>query len=218
MPRRHHGSCNVTWVMQPRSTPRSPNPVPVHNVVLRCITGYYALHARRGLRISRIQPEPPPANLVTDILQLDRVDLLTYPPGRPGRARAAGGAAGAAHMTTSASRSQSPSPKPSDLLRRDMNQSRSELPGPLPVRCWVTAPNATTWLSSASASSAEAPLRCGGRWRGPTGCCSCSSRSPPARRPKPYGIRNQEWAGHVYVCTGPSQPCARLWRRLRHYD
>jgi len=34
----------------------------------------------------------------------------------------------------------------------------------------------------------------------------------------PYGIRNQEWGGHVYVCTGPRQPWARLWPRLRHYD
>ncbi|MGO9194866.1 MAG: hypothetical protein ACLP8X_41325, partial [Streptosporangiaceae bacterium] len=34
----------------------------------------------------------------------------------------------------------------------------------------------------------------------------------------PYGIGNQEWGGHVYICTGPRQPWARLWPRLRHYD
>jgi hypothetical protein len=33
----------------------------------------------------------------------------------------------------------------------------------------------------------------------------------------PYGIRNQEWGGHVYVCTGLRQPWAQLWPRLRHY-
>jgi hypothetical protein len=34
----------------------------------------------------------------------------------------------------------------------------------------------------------------------------------------PYGIRNQEWAGHVYVCTGPRQPWGRIWPRLRDYS
>jgi Dolichyl-phosphate-mannose-protein mannosyltransferase len=34
----------------------------------------------------------------------------------------------------------------------------------------------------------------------------------------PDGIHNQEWGGHVYVCTGPRQPWAKLWPRLRHYD
>ncbi len=34
----------------------------------------------------------------------------------------------------------------------------------------------------------------------------------------PYGIHNQEWGGHVYVCTGPRHPWAQLWPRLRHYD
>ena len=34
----------------------------------------------------------------------------------------------------------------------------------------------------------------------------------------PYGVRNQEWGGHVYICTGPRQPWARIWPRLRHYD
>jgi 4-amino-4-deoxy-L-arabinose transferase-like glycosyltransferase len=33
-----------------------------------------------------------------------------------------------------------------------------------------------------------------------------------------YGLHNQEWDGHVYVCTGPRQPWATLWPRLRHYD
>jgi hypothetical protein len=34
----------------------------------------------------------------------------------------------------------------------------------------------------------------------------------------PYGIHNQEWDGHVYVCTGLRHPWAQLWPRLRHYD
>jgi hypothetical protein len=33
----------------------------------------------------------------------------------------------------------------------------------------------------------------------------------------PYGIHNQEWGGHVYVCTSPRQPWAQLWPLLRHY-
>ncbi len=33
-----------------------------------------------------------------------------------------------------------------------------------------------------------------------------------------YGIHNQEWGGHVYVCSGLRQPWPRLWPRLRHYD
>jgi hypothetical protein len=34
----------------------------------------------------------------------------------------------------------------------------------------------------------------------------------------PYGIHNQEWGGHVYVCTGPRESWAQLWPQLRHYD
>jgi 4-amino-4-deoxy-L-arabinose transferase-like glycosyltransferase len=34
----------------------------------------------------------------------------------------------------------------------------------------------------------------------------------------PEGIRNQEWGGHVYVCTDPRAPWAQIWPRLRHYD
>jgi hypothetical protein len=34
----------------------------------------------------------------------------------------------------------------------------------------------------------------------------------------PDGIRNIEWGGHVYECTGPRQPWGQLWPRLRHYD
>jgi Dolichyl-phosphate-mannose-protein mannosyltransferase len=34
----------------------------------------------------------------------------------------------------------------------------------------------------------------------------------------PYGIHNQQWAGHVYICTGPLQPWAQTWPLLRHYD
>ncbi len=34
----------------------------------------------------------------------------------------------------------------------------------------------------------------------------------------PYGLHNQEWGGHVYICTGLRRPWAQLWPRLRHYD
>ena len=33
----------------------------------------------------------------------------------------------------------------------------------------------------------------------------------------PYGLHNQEWGGHVYICTGPHQPWAQIWPQLRHY-
>ena len=33
-----------------------------------------------------------------------------------------------------------------------------------------------------------------------------------------YGVRNQEWGGHVYVCTGPRHRWSQMWPRLRHYD
>jgi hypothetical protein len=34
----------------------------------------------------------------------------------------------------------------------------------------------------------------------------------------PYGIHNEEWGGHVYLCTGPRHPWGQLWPQLRHYD
>jgi hypothetical protein len=34
----------------------------------------------------------------------------------------------------------------------------------------------------------------------------------------PYGIHNQQWGGHVYICTGPRQPWGLMWRRLREYN
>ena len=34
----------------------------------------------------------------------------------------------------------------------------------------------------------------------------------------PYGVRNIEAGGHVYVCTGLREPWSQLWPRLRHYD
>ena len=33
----------------------------------------------------------------------------------------------------------------------------------------------------------------------------------------PYGLHNQEWGGHVYICTGPRQPWAQIWPQLRLY-
>jgi Dolichyl-phosphate-mannose-protein mannosyltransferase len=34
----------------------------------------------------------------------------------------------------------------------------------------------------------------------------------------PYGLHNQEWGGHVYICTGPRQPWAQIWPQLREYS
>ena len=34
----------------------------------------------------------------------------------------------------------------------------------------------------------------------------------------PYGLHNQEWHGHVYLCTGPRQPWGQMWPRLRQYS
>jgi hypothetical protein len=33
----------------------------------------------------------------------------------------------------------------------------------------------------------------------------------------PYGIHNQQWDGHVYICTGPRQPWGQMWPQLREY-
>ena len=45
-----------------------------------------------------------------------------------------------------------------------------------------------------------------------------ASVQPVATLSNPVGIRNQEWGGHVYLCTGPISPWAQLWPLLRHYD
>ena len=34
----------------------------------------------------------------------------------------------------------------------------------------------------------------------------------------PYGLDNQEWHGHVYVCTGPRHPWGQMWPQLRQYS
>jgi hypothetical protein len=34
----------------------------------------------------------------------------------------------------------------------------------------------------------------------------------------PYGLHNQEWDGHVYICTGLRQPWAQTWPLLRQYS
>lgn len=34
----------------------------------------------------------------------------------------------------------------------------------------------------------------------------------------PYGLHNQEWGGHVYICTGPRLPWAQTWPLLRQYS
>jgi len=33
----------------------------------------------------------------------------------------------------------------------------------------------------------------------------------------PYGLHNQEWHGHVYLCTGPRRPWGQVWPQLRQY-
>ena len=34
----------------------------------------------------------------------------------------------------------------------------------------------------------------------------------------PYGLHNQEWHGHVYLCTGPRRPWGQIWPQLRQYS
>ena len=34
----------------------------------------------------------------------------------------------------------------------------------------------------------------------------------------PYGLHNQEWHGHVYLCTGPRRPWGEIWPQLRQYS
>jgi hypothetical protein len=34
----------------------------------------------------------------------------------------------------------------------------------------------------------------------------------------PYGLHNQQWGGHVYICTGPRRPWAQIWPQLREYS
>jgi hypothetical protein len=38
-----------------------------------------------------------------------------------------------------------------------------------------------------------------------------------ARLSNPDGLHNQEFGGHVYLCTRPRRPWAQLWPLLRHY-
>jgi hypothetical protein len=45
-----------------------------------------------------------------------------------------------------------------------------------------------------------------------------TSVRPVATLSNPAGIRNQEWDGHVYLCTGPKSPWPQLWPRMRHYS
>jgi 4-amino-4-deoxy-L-arabinose transferase-like glycosyltransferase len=34
----------------------------------------------------------------------------------------------------------------------------------------------------------------------------------------PYGLHNQEWQGHVYLCTGPRHQWGQMWPQLRQYS
>ena len=34
----------------------------------------------------------------------------------------------------------------------------------------------------------------------------------------PYGLHNQEWHGHVYLCTGLRHPWGQMWQQLRQYS
>jgi hypothetical protein len=34
----------------------------------------------------------------------------------------------------------------------------------------------------------------------------------------PYGLHNQEWHGHVYLCTGPRHRWGQMWPQLRQYS
>jgi hypothetical protein len=32
------------------------------------------------------------------------------------------------------------------------------------------------------------------------------------------GLHNQEWGGHIYICTRPREPWGTMWPRLRQYS
>ncbi|MGD0558882.1 MAG: glycosyltransferase family 39 protein [Streptosporangiaceae bacterium] len=46
----------------------------------------------------------------------------------------------------------------------------------------------------------------------------CSSVRTMATLTNPYGIKNIEDGGHVYLCSGLHEPLGQLWPRLRHYN
>jgi dolichyl-phosphate-mannose-protein mannosyltransferase len=41
---------------------------------------------------------------------------------------------------------------------------------------------------------------------------------PVATLTNPWGIKNENFHGHVYICTSPRRPWGQLWPQLRHYD
>jgi 4-amino-4-deoxy-L-arabinose transferase-like glycosyltransferase len=45
-----------------------------------------------------------------------------------------------------------------------------------------------------------------------------TSVRPVVTLTNPYGVHNQEWQGHVYLCTGPLRPWGDTWPQLRHYS
>ena len=44
-----------------------------------------------------------------------------------------------------------------------------------------------------------------------------TSVRPVATLSNPAGIHNEEWGGHIYLCTGPRSTWAQLWPQMRHY-
>ena len=32
------------------------------------------------------------------------------------------------------------------------------------------------------------------------------------------GLHNQDWGGHVYICTGLKHPWGTMWSTLRHFS
>jgi len=46
----------------------------------------------------------------------------------------------------------------------------------------------------------------------------CGQVRTAATLSNPAGIHNQEWGGHVYLCTDLKQPWPQEWGRLRHYS
>ncbi len=85
-------------------------------------------------------------------------------------------------------------------MTRALNQENG---GPGNISTWVIgqvimAPWPWWGCGSPGCASCGGPGgRSGGRWRGRTGCCSCSSRSPPARR-------STTWPGRTSTCSRPA--------------
>jgi hypothetical protein len=81
-------------------------------------------------------------------------------------------------------------------------------------RSWSAGPGARAVIFTDDYGEAGAINELGRGW----GCRPPTSVRVAATLSNPYGVHNQEWGGHVYICTGPRQPSAQIWPQLRRYS